>query len=125
MLAPAALAAALDSLTSGTRLGEHLANMGLLSTETIYESLSLQQGLPLVKLDPEAVPAAVAHVLPQRIARRWKVLPFRVAEGSLFLAGPEIPTPEMNRALRRFTSLELCFHLVTPARFEALAEALL
>jgi hypothetical protein len=53
------------------------------------------------------------------------VLPFQVAEGSLFLAGPEIPSVEMNRALQGFTALELKFHLVTPAEFEALSEALL
>jgi Type II secretion system (T2SS), protein E, N-terminal domain len=59
------------------------------------------------------------------MAREWKVLPFQVAEGSLFLAGPEIPSAEMDRALKDFTKLELKFHLVTPEEFEALASALL
>jgi adsorption protein B len=125
LLTPAALAAALDSQPQGVRLGEHIANTGRLSVETIYKSLSLQQGLPLAALEIAAVPAAVARVLPERIARQWKVLPFLVAEGDLFLAGPEIPTAEMNRALQEFTALEPRFHLVTPARFAALADALL
>jgi hypothetical protein len=53
------------------------------------------------------------------------VLPFQVAERSLFVAGPEIPGEEMSQALRSFTALELRFHLVTPAEYEALAGALL
>ena len=125
LLSPAALASALSSQPQGVRLGEYLAKTGQLTVEKIYESLSLQQGLPLATFEASAVPAAVAHVLPLTIAREWKMLPFRVAEGSLFLAGPEIPTAEMSRALQEFTALEPRFHLLTPARFATLAEALL
>jgi hypothetical protein len=125
LLSPSALAAALASQPPGARLGEHLVNTGQLSIQTIYESLSMQQGLPLVNVDLQALPAEVAHVLPERIARQWKVLPFRVADGGLFLASPEIPTIPMNRSLENYTNLELRFHLVTPAVFEELSEALL
>jgi hypothetical protein len=57
--------------------------------------------------------------------RQWRVLPFRVAEGGLYLAGPETPSSEMSAALRSFTSLDIRFHLVTPAEFEKLIGALL
>ena len=53
------------------------------------------------------------------------MLPFRVAEGSLYLAGPDIPSPSVTAALRRYTSLDLRFHLVTPSEFEKLTGALL
>ena len=59
------------------------------------------------------------------MVRRWRVLPFRVAEGSLFLASPDLPSAEVNTALRCFTALEIRFHLVTPAKFEKLTEAVL
>src|SRR5579863_301296 len=124
-LAPDALAAALESLPPTLRLGEHLVSAGQLSPDILYEALSLQQGLPVAQVEPAEVPVGVARALPERVVREWKVLPFRVAEGNLYLAGPEIPTPETTRALRPFTSLELRFHLVTPARFEALTVALL
>ena len=91
----------------------------------MYEALSLQQGLPLSEIDPAAVPRAVARVIPERVVHQWRVLPFQVAEGSLFLASPELPSTEMSLALRSFTALELRFHLVTPTKFERLVEALL
>jgi hypothetical protein len=53
------------------------------------------------------------------------MMPFRVADGNLYLAGPEIPTLETTRALRAFTSLELRFHLVTPEVFDTSIAALL
>jgi len=124
-LSAAALEAALESLPPATRLGEHLIKTGQLSDEAVYEALSFQQGLPRARIEPKDVSPQVAHALPERAARDWKVLPFQVSEGSLFLAGPEIPSMEMNRALQGFTGLELKFHLVTPAEFEALSEALL
>ncbi len=124
-LTPAMLAAALESLPQSMRLGEHLVNSGQLSHENLYEGLSLQQGLPIARLDARLVPSGIARALPEKIVRDWKVLPFRVAEGNLFVASPEIPTPETNRALRQFTALELRFHLVTPAEFKSLTDALL
>ena len=41
------------------------------------------------------------------------------------VATAKLPTPEMGKALRSFTALELRFHLVTPTEFENLAAALL
>jgi len=124
-LTPAALAAGLETRTTGMRLGEHLVSIGLLKAESVYQALSFQQSLPLVSVEPSSIRAEVAHALPARVVRQWKVQPFRVEEGRLFLAGPEIPTAEMNRSLRSFTALELRFHLVTPAAFERLCKALL
>jgi len=53
--------------------------------------------------------------------KRWKVLPYKVAAGHLFVAGSELPSDEMHDALRKFSSLEIRFHLVTPTEFEELA----
>ncbi len=123
-LTPDALAAALASLPPTLRLGEHLVNTGQLSPEALYEALSLQQGLPVAQVEPALVPSGVARALPEKLVRDWKILPFRVAGGNLYLAGPEIPTHETIRALRPFTSLQPRFHLVTPAEFEAAFEQL-
>ncbi|HUA84949.1 MAG TPA: hypothetical protein VMB85_13895, partial [Bryobacteraceae bacterium] len=91
----------------------------------VYEALSLQQGLPLSETRPEEVRAAVARALPEQVARQWRVLPFRVAEGSLHLATPELPSAEMSASVRSFTALELRFHLMPPRKFETLTRALL
>jgi hypothetical protein len=91
----------------------------------LYEVLSQQQGLPLASIEPRRVPSRVAQALPKQVVRELKVLPFQVADGALFLAGPELPTARMTTRLRCFTSLELRFHLITPLEFERLANALL
>lgn len=124
-LTPEALASGLETRPVSLRLGEHLVNTGLLSREDLYEALSLQQGLPVAQVEPSSVPVGVARGLPERLVRDWKIMPFRVADGHLYLAGPEIPTSETTRALRPFTSLELRFHLVTPEVFDTLTTALL
>lgn len=124
-LTPSLLAAALESRPASVRLGQHLIDTGQITPEALCETLSLQQGLPVAQVESSSVPEAVAHALPEKVARDWKVLPFRVLEGNLFLASPEIPTPEAALALRAFTALDLRFHLVTQAAFQSLADALL
>ena len=124
-LTPEALAGALETRPGSLRLGEHLVITGLLSTEALYEALSVQQGLPVAQVEPSSIPIGVARALPEKLVRDWKVMPFRVADGHLYVAGPEIPTLETTAALRAFTSLELRFHLVTPEVFETLTAALL
>lgn len=119
------LTSALSEQKSGMRLGEHLVASRRLSVEAVYEALSFQQGLPLAQIEPESVPWPVAHALPEQAVRTWRVLPFRIAEQNLFVASPEPPGTEMTQALQSFTSLEIRFHLVTPAEFERLTEALL
>jgi adsorption protein B len=107
------------------RIGEYLLKLRLVDEASLYEALSLQQGLPLAQIDPSVVPPRIARAIPEYAVRRWRVLPFRVAEGSLFLATPELPSSEMHGALRQFTTLEMRFHLITPGKFEALQKALL
>jgi bacteriophage N4 adsorption protein B len=124
-LTSGALRVALATKPHDLRLGEHLVRIGQLDEASLYDGLSLQQGLPLTDPDPAEIPPGVARAIPDQIVRQWKVLPFRVADGGLDLAGPELPSAAMNHALRSFTALEIRFHLVTPAKFEKLAKALL
>jgi bacteriophage N4 adsorption protein B len=124
-LSAATLQRALAACPPGTRLGEFLVASGELGQAALYEALSLQQGLPLTYVDACDIPLRIARALPERIAREWRVLPFKVTEGSLLLASPDLPTPAMTAAVRPFTSLEIRFHLVTPAEYEQLLDALL
>jgi adsorption protein B len=122
---PGDLAEALSGQTPGVRLGKYLVDSGKLGLDALYQALSLQQGLPIAHVEPETVPWQVAHTLPEHAVRQWQVLPFRVAGQNLFVASPEAPGTETAEALRRFTSLELRFHLVTPVEFDRLSKALL
>jgi adsorption protein B len=120
-----ALRSALATKPADLRLGEHLMLMGQLNEPSLYEALSLQQGLPLSDPDPEEIRPGVVHAFPEHAIRHWRVLPFRIEDGGICLASPNVPSVEMNCALRRFTTLEMRFHLVTPKKFETLTESLL
>jgi adsorption protein B len=115
---------ALSTQPQGTRIGQHLARLGLIAQDDLYEALSLQQNLPAGRIAPAGIEVHVSRALPRQVIRDWKVLPFRIAGGNMFIASPELPTEEMARALRGFTRLALRFHLVTPANFEALTAEL-
>jgi hypothetical protein len=124
-LEQAHLDAALATKPADRRIGEHLAELGLLDEETIYEALSLQSGLAQQWIDPVAVPMRIARLLPARIIRECRVIPFKVEEGRVYLAGPDAPTAEVQRAVRRITTLEPRYSLVTPANYTLLVESLL
>jgi adsorption protein B len=114
------LATALASRLPGQRLGEYLVANGLISEADLYAALSLQNDLPLGKPDDSTVSKPVTHALPAALSRKWRVLPFRIAAGELYLAGSEVPGDEMHKEIRRFSSLEVRFHLVTPTELEEL-----
>jgi adsorption protein B len=120
-----AVRGALEHLPPGMRLGEYLVAHGVISEDKLYEALSLQQSLPAGRLEPWVISSNVARALPLRVVHDWRVLPFRISSGNMFLASPEIPTDDLTRVLRAFTRLSLRFHLVTPANFEELAAMLL
>jgi hypothetical protein len=94
-----------------------------LKTEHTYPAIGapIQPGLAAVEaVDPALVHRRVARALPAHVVERWRVLPFRVAGGSMFLATPEEPTAGLKRELARFTGLEIKFHLVPAEHFEQL-----
>jgi len=101
-------------------LGEKLVRQGVISEEALYRALSLQQALPTVELAPGEVAPRTARLLPRRLQTRLKVLPFRVEQGALYLAGTAVPDDQVTQQLQRFTRLEIRFHLITPTNFAAL-----
>ncbi len=115
------LETALASKPDGRRLGEHLLHLGLISEANLYCALSLQNDLPLGKPAWDIVSPRIARALPAAVNEKWRVLPFRVAAGELYVAGSELPDDEMRQDIRRFSSLEIRFHLVTPTDFAELA----
>ena len=116
------LETALASRPPGQRLGEHLVALGLITERDLYAALSLQNGLPLGKPQPEAVSVPITRSFPALVARRLRVLPFRIAGGELYVAGSELPGDQMHRDMRHFSSLEIRFQLVTPTEFDQLAD---
>lgn len=112
---------ALQSLPPNVRLGERLLGLGWLSEWQLYEALSRQDQVPLGQVRPQQIQRNACRALPARFAREWKILPFKIMSGSLFLAAAELPGEELRRCLSRFTRLEIRFQLVTATNFEELS----
>ncbi|HEX8986273.1 MAG TPA: glycosyl transferase family protein [Bryobacteraceae bacterium] len=119
------LARALESKPAELRMGEHLVAAGCLNETELYQALSIQQSVPFQPLESAEVPKWVARALPGPVSRKWSVLPFRVADGCMYVVGPDLPSDAMQRELRSFTRLEIRFQYVTPSNFRALQRDLL
>jgi hypothetical protein len=116
---------ALSTQPPALRLGEHLMELGYLTEQQLYEGLSLQQNVKLAALHEVEVPVRLARGLPAEVMRRWRVLPFRVRDGKLHVAGPELPGEELQSQIRDMTHLDLRFHFITPTDFQKLEVRLL
>jgi adsorption protein B len=125
LISRAELAEALANKPARVRLGEFLIRTGRLTETQVYAALSRQQDVPLERFQPGDIPRPVARALPAALVRRWKVLPFKVAHGNLFVAGPELLSEAAEEELRRYTPLEIRFHLLTPSNFEQLRRELI
>jgi adsorption protein B len=110
---------------SGVLLGQHLIESGQLTAKALYQALSFQQGLPIAEIDSADVRPEIARSLPKHVIERWNVLPFRIEEGSLLLASPDLPSAEMSTQIGQFSRLKLEFHLIPPREFRSLTAALL
>ena len=119
------LEAALDHKPPRERLGGYLQRIGVLNESALYEALSVQQDLPFGLPAARPISVAATRALPVAIATKWRVLPFRVDSGELFLAGPELPSEEMTREVGRFSRLTIRYHLVTPHEYDRMAKAYL
>jgi adsorption protein B len=117
----AQLDAALASQPPSQRLGEHLLLLGMITEQDLYAALARQHNLPIGKPEPSSVSLPVTRALPAAVAKKWRVLPFRISAGELYMAGSEIPGDEMQSEIRQFSSLEIRFQLVTPTDYAELA----
>ena len=114
--------AALKTRPPGIRLGEYLMRIHKLTEESLYQALSSQGGIPLGLPARHDINRLVTRTLPATALRRWKVLPYRVAVGHLYVLTSELPTEEMTSELGRFSHLEIRYRLVLPGEMEDLAE---
>ncbi len=115
---------ALAAKPAGVETGRYLVRQGKLCVEDYYRALSLRDNLPFGWVEPARIPPRVLRALPAHFVRRWRVLPFRIEQGDLFLAGPELADGDFQSSLRQFTRLGVRFQLVTPANFEKLHDRL-
>jgi len=102
------------------RIGEHLIQLGKLTEEQLYAALGLQHFLPYGKPHAGFISPEVTRAIPADLARRLRVLPFRVVASQLYVATQEVPTKQMISEVREFWPLDMRFHLVNPRAFKEL-----
>jgi len=116
-VSPAELDAALKSLPEGRRIGEHLIYSQRITEENLYQALSSQGGIPLGVPDLDGCNPLVTRVLPAAVARKQKVIPFRIAAGELHVLTCELPSRAQAEELSAICKLGIRFRLVLPAEF--------
>lgn len=76
----------LEQKNSPKRLGEILLDKGLINSSDIVEVLEQQLGFPKVDLSRYSVNLNTVNIIPETIARKYKVLPIDEKNGKLVLA---------------------------------------
>lgn len=75
-----------EQKVTGLRLGEVLTRSGILSEEQLIEVMEFQLGIPHVNLDRFPVDPAAVELVPESLARRYRVLPLRRQGNRITLA---------------------------------------
>lgn len=82
----AQLAQALDlQKTDGRRIGRILVGLGYLTEQSLIEVLEFQLGIPHVILAKRAIPPEVVKLVPETMARKYKVFPVEKHGNQLML----------------------------------------
>jgi hypothetical protein len=101
-------------------LAEFLLTYQIVSEEELCRALSLQSGLPVTHVETGGINARVIQSLPVRVQERFGIVPYRVEEGRLLVAGTRVPSSEVLEDLKRFSRLPLEFQLVTRRNYNEL-----
>lgn len=70
----------------GKRLGQVLLEEKIISSSQLIQVLNSQLGIEIIELSVSMVDPKVAKMIPENIARRHRVIPVKVVDGSLLLA---------------------------------------
>jgi adsorption protein B len=105
-------------------LADYLVHTGEISEAELAATLGLKEGVSSIHLNPREINPKVARILPEGAQATARVVPFRVDRGRLFVAGPEPLEADTLESLRRYTTLEIEFQLVTWRNFEELRRLL-
>jgi type IV pilus assembly protein PilB len=70
---------------TGERIGQVVLNLGLGSQEAVATALAQQLQVPFVRIDPGSLDDVLLLRVPETIAKRHRVIPLKVTEGSVLL----------------------------------------
>lgn len=118
------LARVKTEMPAGNELADYLLTNKLISEDDLCRAVSLQSGVPAAHVDAARVKPRVARTLPAHVEKRYGVVPFRVEDGRLLVAGASVPAPDALAELKSFTRLPIEFQLVTRSNYQELRELL-
>ena len=118
------LASIRSHMPQDTDLADHLLAQKVISEDDLCKAISLQSGVPAAHIDAAHVKPRVARTLPAHVERRYGVVPFRVEDGRLLVAGATVPAPAALDELKSFTRLPIEFQLVTRSNYQQLRNLL-
>ncbi|HVS16877.1 MAG TPA: hypothetical protein VMV46_23435 [Thermoanaerobaculia bacterium] len=101
----------------GGRLGTNLLELDALSEERLQTALSHQLGVPAARpRDLRNVPPEVHRLVPSRLARRWRAVPFRMLGEELHVAMLSVAEPDFLDELSFATGKEIRPYVAHEAR---------
>ena len=109
-------------MAAGATLDLLLLAKGILNEEQLCKAMSLQSGLPAVRVDVRTINPRVAQTLPAHIQKAHGLLPFAVRSGRLLVASANVPSPEALQQVRGLTQIPVDIQLVTQSNFAELQE---
>ncbi len=114
-LLPEQLAGALNlQMESGRQLGTILVEQGMLDSRALTQALASQLGLPTVDLRKERPTPEALALVPERIARRFQIVPLRLNGNVLDVAVADGSSEAVREALARLEVSEVNVLLAPP-----------
>ncbi len=103
----------------GGRIGTCLLEIGALDEDRLLGALSAQLGVPSArKIDLDHIPHVILDLIPTELARRHRVIPFRMLGTELFVAALAVKDLAMLDALAFATGKDIRAHISTESRLE-------
>jgi hypothetical protein len=107
-------------VSSLQNLADVLLQAGTISHDDLCRAMSLQAGVAAGRIDPRRIKPGVLRTLPSHFERRFRILPFNIQGGRLYIAGATVPPSTLFEELKSFTKLQVEFQLVTRENYEEL-----
>ncbi len=113
-----------QDMPANSDLADFLLLNRIISDDDLCKAMSLQSGVPSVRVDPRSVKPRVARSLPAHVEERFGIVPVGLHDGHLIVAGSRVPPDSVFEELKSFTRLHVEFQLVTKRNYEELRQLL-
>ncbi len=106
-----------EAVKSAQALKRDLADVllfrNLISERALGELVAKHYGVPLVSLENKIIPSKILSLIPEKLARSYRILPFKVEGDHLHLAMEEPDNFETLEFAKRKTGMRIVPHYIT------------